>query len=86
VDYYSPRKTETALHWAVRMSKVDVVKVLMEHAADPFITSSSGPTPMELAIQESHQTVISLMTGAYPIFIFIYFHFPLIQFPFFLSI
>ena len=56
-------KNETALHWAVRANKLDMVDALMKHGADPFL-ASSGETPMEMAIaNENMKNLVSLMEG-----------------------
>ena len=39
---------ETAMHWAVQMSKADVVDVLIRFNADVTIENNQGETPLEL--------------------------------------
>ena len=65
--FFEKSKKETALHWAVRTSKVEIVTILMEYGADPFI-ASSGTTPMELAIKTKQTAIVSLMTCSYYFF------------------
>ena len=55
-------KNETALHWAVRRNKPRLVESLMKYGADPFVTSS-GQTPMELAVTEKLKDLVSIMQG-----------------------
>ena len=65
------RKKETALHWAVRRSAIDIIKALMEHGADPCLASSTGATPMGMALESNSKEIATLMNGILSFFIFI---------------
>ena len=56
-------KKETALHWAVRRSVFEIIKALVEHGADPFLASSSGVTPMGMALERNNKDIATLMNG-----------------------
>jgi len=60
VNILTPKK-ETALHWMVHQGKLEMVSLLMQYGADPFVQSSAGLTPMEIAVSKRHKLIISVM-------------------------
>ena len=51
----------TALHWAVRRGDLAKVKLLLQHGANPNITSQSGSNSLYFAAQSGHASVIDLL-------------------------
>ena len=51
----------TPLFYAVRSNQIEVVKVLLEHGADPFVCDKDGITILDLAIQKNHMELFTLL-------------------------
>eukprot|EP01101_Sappina_pedata_P006415 TRINITY_DN3173_c0_g1_i1.p1 TRINITY_DN3173_c0_g1~~TRINITY_DN3173_c0_g1_i1.p1 ORF type:complete len:578 (+),score=132.52 TRINITY_DN3173_c0_g1_i1:113-1846(+) len=45
----------TALHFAAQQGQIEVAQLLLDHGADVTVTTHSGNTPLQLAIEEGHQ-------------------------------
>lgn len=51
IDFRKPPYKETALYLAASMGKPNLVKLLLEHGADPALTNRFGKTPLDAAIE-----------------------------------
>jgi len=56
----------TVLHMAVAAKQTDCVQFLLEKGADIFVRTLSGPTPFQLAVEQSWLDGIYLMTKSNP--------------------
>lgn len=55
---------QTPLHCAARMGHKELVKLLLEHKANPDATTTAGHTPLHIAAREGHgQTTRILLDG-----------------------
>uniref|UniRef100_A0A673JL35 Uncharacterized protein n=1 Tax=Sinocyclocheilus rhinocerous TaxID=307959 RepID=A0A673JL35_9TELE len=55
---------QTPLHCAARMGHKELVKLLLEHKANPDSTTTAGHTPLHIAAREGHsQTTRILLDG-----------------------
>ena len=50
----------TALHNAVFEKQIDIVKLLIEHGADPAIQDRLGNTPVDLAQRSANPQLLQL--------------------------
>ena len=51
----------TPLFYAVRSNQIEVVKVLLEHGADPMVKDCTGATIMDIAIQKGYTELHTLL-------------------------
>ena len=54
----------TALQWAAYCGKHDVVRLLLEHGANPTLVNDLGQSPLNLALIRGHSQCIALLTTA----------------------
>ena len=54
----------TALQWAAYCGKHDIVRLLLEHGANPLLANDTGQSPIILAIIRGHSQCIALLTTA----------------------
>lgn len=55
---------QTPLHCAARMGHKELVKLLLEHKANPDSATTAGHTPLHIAAREGHaQTTRILLDG-----------------------
>jgi len=52
----------TPLHEAVKRKKVDAVKVLLQHGADPTIPDSGGKTSIDYAREAGYTDILRILT------------------------
>jgi ankyrin repeat protein len=55
-------KGQTPLHNAVMRKRVDAVKVLLQHGADPTIQDNEGKTPIDHAREAGYTDIIKILT------------------------
>lgn len=55
---------ETALHLAVRLRKVDIVKILIQNKADLEARNRTNVTPLRIAVQNRDQNMVALLLKA----------------------
>ena len=60
LDHQDSRGT-TALVWAVRCARADVVEMLLSRGADPFQVNSSGQTALHMAAMHDHTSIPMLL-------------------------
>lgn len=58
---YQDNLGDTALLWAARCGRSDIVATLLSHGADPFITNFAGVSPLHLAIYQDHLSISLLL-------------------------
>jgi hypothetical protein len=51
----------SALHYAIQNGRLSAAKMLLEHGANPNITSISGVTPIHIAIERGNQEATALL-------------------------
>ena len=51
----------TPLFYAVRSNQIEVVKVLLEHGANPLVRDTKGITLMDIAIKKEYIEMITLL-------------------------
>ncbi|KAL2849604.1 hypothetical protein BJY01DRAFT_142771 [Aspergillus pseudoustus] len=54
----------TALHDAANLGRLDVVRYLLDHGADPTIRDAIGRTPCDWAVKYRHLEIATEMTAA----------------------
>lgn len=54
-------KGSTALHMAVKQGDVEVVKTLLQHGADPNLKNARGESPLDIAKEHGHDTIVPLL-------------------------
>uniref|UniRef100_A0A8C4ILN3 Ankyrin-1 n=1 Tax=Dicentrarchus labrax TaxID=13489 RepID=A0A8C4ILN3_DICLA len=62
--YYSPfpdQDDQTPLHCAARMGHKELVKLLLEHKANPNSTTTAGHTPLHIAAREGHVQTVRIL-------------------------
>lgn len=60
---------ETALHYAVRLERKDLLKVLLQGGADPTIKDSqNNKTPYEIALQLNQPKIAFFLKNVHGIF------------------
>jgi ankyrin repeat protein len=52
------------LHEAARNNNVEVVRLLLEHGANPSLTNGDGKTPLDFATELGHVAVAEMLQGA----------------------
>lgn len=52
---------QTPLHCAARMGHKDLVKLLLEHKANPNSTTTAGHTPLHIAAREGHAQTVRIL-------------------------
>lgn len=52
--YLSVQDDQTPLHCAARMGHKELVKLLLEHKANPDSATTAGHTPLHIAAREGH--------------------------------
>jgi ankyrin repeat protein len=52
------------LHEAARNDRVEVVRILLDHGANPSLTNGDGKTPLDLAVEQGHVATAELLRGA----------------------
>ena len=52
---------ETPLHWAAKMGKVAVLRLLIKEGADINAPTASGVTPLAMAIDCKHQGIVNIL-------------------------
>jgi ankyrin repeat protein len=57
---YQNKYGRTPLHWAAYGGRFDVVKLLLEHGADPNTQDEDGRTPLHKAAYKGHVDVVKL--------------------------
>ena len=65
--FMNPNSGRTALHWAVTLNHIDVVKVLLDGGADPGKADNDGNTPLyyaERARPGGHKKIVRLLKEA----------------------
>lgn len=55
---------ETALHWAVKFSSIDVIKELLAAGADLSIPDNDGKTPLNLAEESQYRGMVDIVKEA----------------------
>ena len=58
------KASETVLYWAAEKNAVDCVKVLLAHGADPTVANNKGQTPLRIAQDLRHSSVVALLEAA----------------------
>lgn len=61
---YSPlvgQDDQTPLHCAARMGHKELVKLLLEHKANPNSTTTAGHTPLHIASREGHVQTVRIL-------------------------
>lgn len=61
---YSPlpgQDDQTPLHCAARMGHKELVKLLLEHKANPNSTTTAGHTPLHIAAREGHVQTVRIL-------------------------
>ena len=62
VNHSSPvQDDQTPLHCASRMGHEELVKLLLEHKANPNATTTAGHTPLHIAAREGHAQTIRML-------------------------
>ena len=51
----------TPLFYAVRANQIEVVKVLLEHGADPKVRDKNGNTILDIAIKKEYMDLFNLL-------------------------
>ena len=54
----------TALQWAAYYNNHDIVRILLEHGANPTLVNDLGQSPLNLALIRAHSQCIALLTTA----------------------
>lgn len=52
---------QTPLHCAARMGHKDLVKLLLDHKANPNATTTAGQTPLHIASREGHVQTVRIL-------------------------
>lgn len=52
---------QTPLHCAARMGHKELVKLLLEHKANPNSTTTAGHTPLHIAAREGHAQTVRIL-------------------------
>lgn len=47
---------------ASKVGNVEILKVLLEHGAKPYLMNNCGTTPLHVAVEGGHDTVIEVLT------------------------
>lgn len=55
---------QTPLHCAARMGHKELVKLLLEHKANPDSSTTAGHTPLHIAAREGHIHTIRILLDA----------------------
>lgn len=55
---------QTPLHCAARMGHKELVKLLLEHKANPDSATTAGHTPLHIAAREGHVHTIRILLDA----------------------
>lgn len=53
---------QTPLHWAVEEDYPNLVKLLLEHGADPNAESKTGETPLSIALELGSDDLFQMMS------------------------
>lgn len=60
----SVQDDQTPLHCAARMGHKELVKLLLEHKANPDSSTTAGHTPLHIAAREGHVHTIRILLDA----------------------
>ena len=60
---YTDKKGNTALHYAIKMGRVSVVKVLVLNGADIEIENNAGQTAEDLADDLDNETISNIISN-----------------------
>lgn len=60
----SVQDDQTPLHCAARMGHKELVKLLLEHKANPDSATTAGHTPLHIAAREGHVQTIRILLDA----------------------
>lgn len=52
---------QTPLHCAARMGHKELVKLLLDHKANPNATTTAGQTPLHIAAREGHVQTVRIL-------------------------
>lgn len=61
LDLLLHQDDQTPLHCAARMGHNEMVKLLLEHKANPNSTTTAGHTPLHIASREGHTQTASIL-------------------------
>jgi cytohesin len=53
------------LHEAARNDRIEVVRILLDHGANPSLADGDGKTALDLAVEQGHLAVTELLGGAH---------------------
>lgn len=54
----------TPLHWAVEKRHKGIVRLLLQHDADPTVVSKFGKTPIAIAVQTEQPDILEILENA----------------------
>jgi ankyrin repeat protein len=63
IDFYAPGGS-SALMEAVEVKRIDLVKFLLAHGADPNVKNARGETPLSIALRPGYEKIAVLFKAA----------------------
>ncbi|MFA5675068.1 MAG: ankyrin repeat domain-containing protein [Christensenellales bacterium] len=59
--YASDKEGYSLIHWAAQEGHIDVIKLLVEHGANPDLLDDSGHTPLYKSASEGHTDIVEYL-------------------------